>query len=117
MRPWIVCAATGVLVLGSFGAIANDGTGKGHHPIALSSAGPGGEEQQIGKITSIDTAAMTFGCHWGSGDWIYHTNAKTTFRRGSAPAGFADLKTGDVVQVLFHMEGNTEVADAVMISN
>jgi hypothetical protein len=117
MRPWIVCAATGVLVLGSFGAIANDGTGKGHQPIALRSAGPQMSSQQIGRITSVDPAAMTIGCHWSTGDWTYQTSAKTTFKRGGSAASFADLKAGDVVQVLFHMEGTAEVADAVMISN
>ena len=73
--------------------------------------------QQIGKITAVDAAAMTFGCHWRSDDWTYQTNAKTTFQRGGSAVRFADLKTGDVVQVLFHMEGTTEVADVVMISN
>jgi hypothetical protein len=67
-------------------------------------------------VTSIDAAAMTFACHWATGDWTYHVTEKTSFRRDGAAATMNDLKTGDVVQVLFHMEGPNEVADAVVIS-
>jgi hypothetical protein len=116
MRAWIVYAATGAVLLGS-PALANDGTGKGHNgPVAVSSAQPEFEDQQIGRVTAIDATAMTFSCHWSTGDWTYHVTKLTAFRKNGAGASFADLKSGDVVQVLFHREGPTEIADAVMIS-
>lgn len=119
MRAWIIFAATGAALLGTAAqpALANDGTGKGHPPIALGSSGPEQPSlQQIGRVTSVDPAAMTFACHWASGDWTYHVTEKTAFRRDGKAATMNDLKTGDVVQVLFHMEGTNEVADAVGIS-
>jgi hypothetical protein len=121
MRSWIVCAASGALIFGSFvaPATANDGTGKGHGsggPIGLRAAQPDFEAQQIGRVTAVDTTAMTLACHWTTGDWTYHITPKTTFRRNGASASLADVKTDDVVQVLFHMEGANEVADAVIVS-
>lgn len=85
--------------------------------MAVGPEGPSTEHQQIGRVTQIDQASMTFGCHWRTGDWTYQANAKTTFRMGETAAGFADLKPGATVQVLFHFVGKTEVADAVMISS
>ncbi len=119
MRTWIMGAATGAIVLGSAVtvAIANDGTGKGHNgPAALSSAQPTFTDQQIGRVVTIDTAGMAFACHWSSGDWTYHVTNKTSLRKNGAAIAFTDLKPGDVVQVLFHREGPTEIADAVIVS-
>jgi len=119
MRALIVYAATGAVLLASSTApaVANDGTGKGHNRlIALSSARPDLEGQQIGRVTVMDKAAMTFGCHWQSSDWTYQVAPKTVFRKGGA-ANFSDLKSGDTVEVLFHMDSDKRVADTVYISN
>lgn len=118
MRALIVYAATGAVLLGSTAAVANDGTGKGHnHLSALSSAQPDLEGQQIGRVTAVDAAGMTFACHWSTRDWTYHVTNRTTVRKNGASASLADLKSGDVVQVLFHMDGDKRVADAVYVSN
>ncbi|HWE07418.1 MAG TPA: hypothetical protein VG274_11955 [Rhizomicrobium sp.] len=118
MRAWIAYAATGAVLLGS-PAMANDGTGKGHSgsgPVALSAAQPDFESQQIGRVVAVDPAGMTLKCHWVAEEWTYHVTPKTTFRKNGARTSLADLKSDDVVQVLFHREGTNQVADAVIVS-
>ena len=121
MRAWIVTAATGAVLLGwaTTPVLANDGTGKGHGssgPVALSAAQPDFEAQQIGRVVAVDPAGMTLKCHWAAEEWTYRVTPRTTFRRNGANASLADLKSGDVVEVLFHREGPNQVADAVMVS-
>jgi hypothetical protein len=118
MRAWIVTAAIGAVLLAS-PAVANDGTGKGHGsggPIGLRAAQPDFEAQQIGRVVAVDPAGMILKCHWAAEEWTYHITPRTNFRRNGANASLADLKSGDVVEVLFHREGPNQVADAVMVS-
>jgi uncharacterized protein DUF5666 len=113
MRRSLVAASVAVALLSPVIALACTGIGKGAPP-AMGSGAPE-EKFETGTVTSVDAAAMTFSCHWKTGDWTYQVTADTAFHQGGAKVRFADLKPGAVVKVKYHFEGKTEVADTVTI--
>jgi len=113
MRRSLVAASVAMALLSPVVALACTGIGKGAPP-AMGSGAPE-ERVETGTITAVDAAAMTFSCHWKTGDWTYQVTADTAFHQGGAKVRFADLKRGAVVKVKYHYEGKTEVADTVTI--
>jgi spermidine/putrescine-binding protein len=72
-------------------------------------------KEQRGTITSIDDAAKTFVCQWGTKDWTYKTTKKTGIRISNKDGSWSDLKTGARVNVGYHMVGEDRVAGWVVI--
>ena len=112
MRRSLLAASVAAVLLSPVIALACTGIGKGAPP-AMGSGAP--ERVETGTVTAVDAAAMTFSCHWKTGDWTYHVTADTAFHQGGAKVRFADLKPGAIVKVKYHFEGKTEVADTVTI--
>jgi hypothetical protein len=72
-------------------------------------------DEQRGTIISIDDAAKTFVCQWGTKDWTYKTTKKTGIRISNRDGSWSDLKTGARVNVGYHTVGEDRVADWVVI--
>jgi hypothetical protein len=69
-----------------------------------------------GHLANIDTGAMSFSCHCGSGDWTFATTPDTVFQKSNSLASFVDLAPGGAVTVQYHAAGNGLVADKVVIA-
>jgi hypothetical protein len=80
------------------------------------SPAPVGPEPWWGVVTSIDAANRTFVCHRaGKPPWTYSLTDATKFLVGKKPGSVADLKTGETVDISYHLQGKTKVADTVSI--
>src|SRR5262245_37718937 len=71
-------------------------------------------KEQRGTIISVDDAAKTFVCQWGTKDWTYKTTKKTGIRISNRDGGWSDLKTGARVNVGYHTVGEDRVAELVV---
>src|SRR5262245_25488807 len=72
-------------------------------------------KEQRGTIISVDDAAKTFVCQWGSKDWTYKTTKKTGIRISNRDGSWSDLKIGARINVGYHTVGEDRVADWVVI--
>jgi len=90
------------------------GIGKGIAPVGAE--GPAETLTHVGTVTDINSGNMTFGCHWKTGDWTFWVTPGTNIRVGSAKGSFADIKTGEFVEVQFHYSGKREMADLVVLT-
>ena len=71
---------------------------------------------QDARVTNLDRAHKAFfSAQWYSGSANYFTTPRTTYRVGNQPTSFDYIKTGTMVRVSSHMEGDKVVADDVMI--
>ncbi|MGD0867388.1 MAG: hypothetical protein ABSA49_17740 [Rhizomicrobium sp.] len=95
------------------GTASGTGSGKG----AARSAAAGQMLIERGPVTNINMTAMSFNCRTADGNRLYQVDGTTKFRRGYDLVSFGDLQTGANVQVLYHLEGKTVVADLVLISS
>lgn len=117
MRVSIAAAmAAVILIVPGFAVscLAGTGIGKGIAPIGAE--GPAQTHTQVGTVTDVNSGNTTFGCHWKTGDWTYWVTPGTNIRVGSAKGSFADIKTGEFVEVQFHFSGKREMADLVVLT-
>jgi hypothetical protein len=117
MRASIAAAlAAAILIMPGFAVscVAGTGIGKGIAPVGAE--GPAQTHTQVGTVTDVNSGNMTFGCHWKTGDWTFWVTPGTNIRVGSAKSSFADIKTGEFVEVQFHFSGKRETADLVVLT-
>src|SRR5262245_66616528 len=71
-------------------------------------------KEQRGTIISVDDAAKTFVCQWGSKDWTYKTTKKTGIRISNRDGSWSDLKIGARITGGYHTVGEDRVAELVV---
>ena len=119
MRVSIAAALVGAILIVPGFAVSSraQGTGIGKGRLApLGSEGPAETHTQVGTVTDVNSGKMNFGCHWKTGDWTYWVTPGTNIRVGNAKGSFADIKTGEFVEVQFHFSGKREMADLVVLT-
>jgi hypothetical protein len=130
MRYWAVTASIAIVLVAPQFALGDSGIGKGRvgappfpHAVEAGAPGPSGgvHRAQPGGIhyatvTGVDSAAMTFNCHGAEGDETFQVTQSTKIRRGNDMMGFGDLRSGGNLQVIFHLNGQTKIADLVVLS-
>jgi hypothetical protein len=72
-------------------------------------------QTERGRVTTIDSVTMNFGCRGRTGDHRYWVNRATRFRASCPNASFFDVKTGERVEVISHHSGNQDIADVVVM--
>jgi hypothetical protein len=128
MRYWAATASIVIVLAAPQFALGDSGIGKGtmgahpwpprlgaSAPGALAApAAPGGIH--YATVTGVNSAAMTFNCHGAEGDETIQVTQSTKIRRGNDMMGFGDLRAGGNLQVIFHLSGQTKIADLVVLS-
>ena len=67
------------------------------------------------RVTAVDRGSKTFfSAQWFTGSGNFWISPRTTFHVGSQPTTYDYFKTGSVVRVSSHMEGDKAVADDVL---
>lgn len=119
MRGSIAAIAAAVVLVSGLAmpclAQNGGGIGKGLEPM-LGSSGPAQTHTQVGTVTDVNSGNMSFGCHWKTGDWTFWVTPGTNIRAGNTKGSFADIKTGEFVEVQFHFSGKREMADLVVLT-
>jgi len=73
---------------------------------------------QNGKVSLVDRNGKSFEATWAlSGKAVYRTTDRTVVRVGTTPTNWSAVKIGHVVDVTYHLDGTTPVADEVIIRN
>ena len=118
MRVSIAAAmAAAILIMPGFAvSCLAQGTGIGKGIAPVGNPGPTQTHTQVGTVTDVNSGNMSFGCHWKTGDWTYWVTPGTNILVGNAKGSFADIKTGEVVEVQFHFSGKREMADLVALT-
>ena len=75
----------------------------------------GNDRTERGRVTTIDSVTMNFGCRDRTGDHLYWVTRATRFRAPHPNATFSDVKTGERVEVISHHSGNQDIADVVVL--
>jgi hypothetical protein len=66
-------------------------------------------------VTGVDRSAKKFTVQSGFGTSTYNTTDRTVFRVGTTPTNWTEIKAGSKVSILSHLDGNSQIADEVMI--
>jgi hypothetical protein len=67
------------------------------------------------RVTAVDRSSRAFfSAQWFTGSGNFWISPRTTFRVGDQPTTYDYFKTGSVVRVSSHMEGDKAIADDVM---
>jgi hypothetical protein len=112
MRTFVIIPCLAALLATPAFAAGGTGIGKGH-TMGFPSDTPAAAQEmtESGKITAVDSSASSFSAHGKS----FQTSASTTYEMGDQPANFSDLKVGEKVKVQYHSDGDTGVADSVVV--
>ena len=66
-------------------------------------------------VLGVDRANQTFTTQSGFGSKTFKMTNHTMFRAGTAPTNWGTLKIGSKVGITYHLEGQSQVADEVVI--
>jgi hypothetical protein len=83
---------------------------------AIASAAPP-STQQDGVVTAVNRSGKTFTAQTGSSTSSYDTTDRTIFRVGTTPTSWAAVKIGSKVGIVYHLNGQTPIADEVVIGD
>src|ERR1700752_44939 len=82
--------------------------------VAAVNAAPLSNSQDT-TVTGVDRGGKKFTVQSGFGTSTYHTTDRTVFRVGTTPTNWTEIKAGSKVSILSHLDGNSQIADEVMI--
>jgi Cu/Ag efflux protein CusF len=82
--------------------------------VAAVNAAPLSNSQDT-TVTSVDRSGKKFTVQSGFGNSIYNTTDRTVFRVGTTPTAWTEIKAGSKVSIIYHLDGDTHIADEVLI--
>jgi hypothetical protein len=83
--------------------------------VAANAAMP--STQQEGVVTQVNRAGGSFIAQSYAGtNSTFKTTQRTLFRVGTTPTSWAAVKVGSKVGVVYHLDGQSPVADEVVIA-
>src|SRR5215469_1580574 len=80
-------------------------------------AAPLSNSQQDATVVSVDPGAKKFTAQSGTASSNYHTTDRTVFRIGTTSTSCTAVKAGSKVSIIYHLGGNSTVADEVVIGD
>lgn len=118
MRIPVAASCFAILIATPAFATGGTGIGKGSTmSMGEAKAGQPAAAAHTGAVTTVDTTAMSFSCHWKGKDHTILTNGSTMFMAGTQAAKFGDIKVGSKVKVATHKTDQGDMADSVTILN
>ena len=80
-------------------------------------AAPLSNSQQDATVVSVDPGAKKFTAQSGTANSTFHTTERTVFRVATTPTSWTAVKAGSKVSIIYHLGGNSTVADEVVIGD
>jgi hypothetical protein len=80
-------------------------------------AAPLPNSQNDATVISVNRGAKKFTAQSDTASSTYNTTERTVFRVGTTPTSWTAVKAGSKVSIIYHLDGNSPVADEVVIGD
>jgi hypothetical protein len=84
---------------------------------AAVNAAPLPNSQNDATVISVNRGAKKFTAQSDTASSTYDTTDRTVFRVGTTPTSWTAVKAGSKVSIIYHLDGNSPVADEVVIGD